>query len=51
MVASMMRATAALLDDIVSLKAIVLAQDQLIEALKLTIAKLRRGTRRISGSR
>ena len=51
MVASMMRATAALPDDIVSLKAIVLAQDQLIEALKLTIAKFRRGTRRISGSR
>ena len=32
---------AALPDDIASLKAMVLAQDQLIEALKLTIAKLR----------
>ena len=32
---------AALPDDIASLKAMVLAQDQLIQALKLTIAKLR----------
>jgi transposase len=39
MLAAMTRA--ALPDDIASLKAMVLAQDQLIEALKLTIAKLR----------
>jgi transposase len=39
MVAPMTRA--ALPDDIASLKAMVIAQDQLIEALKLTIAKLR----------
>jgi len=39
MLAPMTRA--ALPDDIASLKAMVLAQDQLIEALKLTIAKLR----------
>ena len=39
MVAAMTRA--ALPDDIASLKAMVVAQDQLIEALKLTIAKLR----------
>jgi transposase len=39
MVAPMTRAT--LPDDIASLKAMVIAQDQLIEALKLTIAKLR----------
>ena len=39
MVVGMTRA--ALPDDITSLKAMVIAQDQLIEALKLTIARLR----------
>ena len=34
-------------DDIASLKAMVIAQDQLIEALKLTIAKLRQEPNRM----
>jgi transposase len=41
MLAPMTRIKAALPEDIASLKAVILAQGQLIEALKLTIAKLR----------